>query len=121
MNHYPLIEKLGLDLVVQGRNEGFGHTRFVVADKLEELLQSAQSVYGYQYTPTWEHLKTREHTLSARLIMIEEINKKADCEHEPAYVVRKLANLPKADIFSFEDAAVCSKCNVRLRAKWIAE
>lgn len=79
MSQFKNIEKLGLKVWDQNESKGW-----VEADKLENLLQSAQVVYGSPDTPSdqlaWSNTQLDCDTHKAILLNVEPIKKKTKAE-----------------------------------------
>lgn len=111
---YPLIKKLGLkidnlrDLFKDRASPAI--VDVIEAKDLEKLLESAPVVKSVDGVTKdgfgWHNRTIDQPTHSARLIMVEEIEKKEECvEHMPNY------NKTTDTIF-------CQKCKAKLIYKW---
>lgn len=113
---YPLIKKLGLkidnlrDLFKDRASPAI--VDVIEAKDLEKLLESAPVVKSVDGVTKdgfgWHNRTIDQPTYSARLIMVEEIEKK-ECGHDNPLVVR---------LSSHEAVGKCEKCGAKLKARW---
>ena len=93
MSKFKMIEKLGLEIIAPYRASG---TEMVIAEDLEDLLQSAQVVYGAKGLPgdgmIWQGKQHNVDTHLALLIGITPIKKKTKAEAALEFI-RELENL----------------------------
>lgn len=81
MSKFKMIEKLGLEIIAPYRASG---TEMVRAEDLEDLLQSAQVVYGSPDTPrdqlAWSNTQLGCDTHKAFLLAVEPLKKQTKAE-----------------------------------------
>lgn len=101
----------GVDILIHGV------TSTEIANRI--LTDRGIRVYGIQDIGEWNKffsgIGSVPHTHQAFLVAIEELPK-TECKHEPR-IVKVPAGMGMVPMYTGDDS-ICSKCGIKLRAKW---